>query len=271
MIPSMPSPIAQPVPGSPPKEAIARLMDIHGSQVYSLALRFCGNPQNAADVVQETFLGAYKSWPGFRGDSTASTWLYRIAHRACKRFLGTEGRQGAHAVPLETDLPANGPVPDVLQTDETPLTEAVRHEAIEALQQEISRLPDGYRLPIILKEIAGLSVAETAEVLDMKEATVKTRLHRGRLALYNALSRSLPTREAPPPGYDAKVCLDLLNAKQEALDRGVPFPQMDKIVCERCRAVFLSMDIAADLCLASVSELPEDLRETILARLDDAA
>jgi len=261
----------QPAPNTPPAEAIAQLMETHGSQVYSLALRFCGNPQNAADVVQETFLGAYKSWPGFRGDSTPSTWLYRIAHRACKRFLGTEGRQGAHAVPLETDLPATGPVPDVLRTEETPLTEAVRHEAVEALQQEISRLPDGYRLPIILKEIAGLSVAETAEVLDMKEATVKTRLHRGRLALYNALTKSVPTRDAPPPGYSAKVCLDLLHAKQEALDRGVPFPQMDEIVCERCRAVFLSLDIAADLCRASVSELPKDLRETILAHLDDAA
>lgn len=267
----MTAPTAQPGPGTPPAEAIAQLIDAHGSKVYSLALRFCGNPQNAADVVQETFLGAYKSWHGFRGDSSPSTWLYRIASRACKRFHRTETRQSAHAVPLATDLPSSGPVPDVLSTDTTPLTEAVRNEAIAALEREISALPDDYRIPIVLKEIAGLSVAETAAVLDMKEATVKTRLHRGRLALYNALSRSIPTRDAPPPAYDAQVCLDLLNAKQDALDRGGDFPQMDEIVCERCRAVFKSLDLSADLCRAAASRMPEGLRERIMAQIAEAA
>ncbi len=268
---SMASTIVQPVPGTPPNKAIALLMAAHGSQVYNLALRFCGNPQNAADVVQETFLGAYKSWSGFRGDSAASTWLYRIAHRACTRFHSTESRQAAYAVPLEAELPVSGPVPDVLRTDVTPLTEAVQNEAIAALELEISSLPDAYRLPIVLKEIAGLSVAQTAEVLDLKEATVKTRLHRGRLALFHALNRSVPTRDAPPPAYDEQVCLDLLNAKQDALDRGVDFPQMDGVVCERCRSVFLSLDIAVDLCRASAVAMPEALRESIFASIEDAA
>jgi len=260
-----------PEPGTTPERAIAQLIDTHGSRVYSLALRFCGNPQNAADVVQETFLGAFKSWHTFRGESSASTWLYRIASRACKRFHRTESRQGAHAVPLETDLPASGPVPDVLTDHASPLTEAVRNEAIAALEREISELPDEYRIPIVLKEIAGLSVLETAEVLDMKEATVKTRLHRGRLALYNALSRTVPTRDAPPPAYDARVCLDLLNAKQDALDRGGDFPQMEGILCERCRAVFRTLDLSVDLCRAAASEMPEGLRERILAEILGAA
>ena len=263
--------LPQPGPGTPAEEAIARLIDEHGSKVYSLALRFCGDAQNAADVVQETFLGAYKSWSGFRGESSPSTWLYRIASRACKRFHRTEGRQSAHSVPLETDLPATGPVPDVLQTDETPLTEAVRNEAVAALEAEIAQLPDEYRVPIVLKEIAGLSVAETAAVLEMKEATVKTRLHRGRLALYNALSRAVPTRDVPPPQYEATVCLDLLNAKQDALDRGGEFPQMDSITCERCRSVFKSLDLSVDLCRSSASALPAGLREQIMARIHEAA
>lgn len=263
----MSPPAATPAPGTPPEEAIARLLDAHGSRVYGLALRFCGDAQNAADVVQETFLGAYKSWPGFRGDSSAGTWLYRIARRACSRFHRTEDRQSARAVPLETDLPATGPVPDVLRIDETPLTEAVRNEAVAALEREIAGLPDDYRVPLVLKEIAGLSVAETAAVLEMKEATVKTRLHRARLALYNALSRAVPTRDAPPPAYDAKVCLDLLNAKQDALDRGVGFPEMDGIVCERCRAVFKSLDLSVDLCRSSADQLPPGLRERILSEV----
>ncbi|MCC7388061.1 MAG: RNA polymerase sigma factor [Phycisphaerales bacterium] len=261
----------QPAPGTPASEAIAQMLDAHGSRVYSLALRFCGDAQNASDVVQETFLGAYKSWAGFRGESSPSTWLYRIASRACKRLHRTNARQSAHAVPLETDMPAAGPVPDVLSTDVTPLSEAMRNEAIAALENEIAALPDDYRIPIVLKEIAGLSVAETAAVLDMKEATVKTRLHRGRLALYHALSRTIPTRDFPPPNYDAKVCLDLLNAKQDALDRGAEFPQMDGIVCERCRAIFKSLDLSIDLCRSTVAVLPEDLREQILAQIHAAA
>lgn len=256
----------QPKAGTSPDEAIAALLQTHGTQIYNLALRLCNDPQTAADVVQDTFLGAWKSWPTFRGDSLPSTWLYRIAARACQKHRRTEARQSAHAVPLEHALPSSGAVPDVLATDTTPLSESVRREAIEAIEREITRLPDEYRLPIVLKEIAGLSVQQTARVLDMKEATVKTRLHRGRLALYNALTKSVPTRDAPPPQYDKKVCLDLLDAKQEALDRGEPFPELDSVTCERCRAVFKSLDIATDLChSSSTPDMPESLRQKILS------
>lgn len=243
-------------------------MDSHGTRVYALALRFCGNAQDAADVVQETFLGAYRSWPGFRGESSATTWLYRIASRACKRFHRTQARQGAHSVPLESDLPATGPVPAALTDEDTPLYRIVRREALEALEVEIAALSDDYRIPLVLKEIAGLSVAETAEVLDMKEATVKTRLHRARLALYRALTAAVPTRDAPPPAYEERVCIDLLNAKQDALDRGAPFPMLDGITCERCRAVFQSMDLVADLCRAAGTDhLPPGLRERVLREI----
>lgn len=253
-----------PLPGTPPDEALAALLDRYGPRVYSLALRFCGNPQNAADVVQDTFLGAYRSWPAFRGESSIPTWLYRIASRACQRFHRSETRQSAHAVPLETALPASGPVPD-LRAGPTPLEEAERAEALRALERAVAELPESYRIPIVLKEIAGLSVAETAAVLDMKEATVKTRLHRARLALYDALAETVKTRQAPPPAYEERVCIDLLNAKQDALDRGAPFPQLDQITCERCRAVFQTLDLSVDLCRAAADEsLPEGLRERVL-------
>lgn len=260
------SSLPQPTEGMDANTAIEMLLRSHGTQMYNLALRLCNDPQAAADVVQETFLGAWKSWPTFRGDAQPSTWLYRIAARTCQKHRRVEARQSAHAVPLEHALPARGAVPDVLATDTTPLSESVRREAIEAIEREIASLSDEYRLPIVLKEIAGLSVAQTARVLDMKEATVKTRLHRGRLALYHALTRSVPTREVPPPQYEKTVCLDLLDAKQEALDRGEPFPELDSVTCERCRSVFKSLDIATDLCHSGkVVQLPDTVREQILS------
>lgn len=246
------------------------LLDAHGPRVYGLAMRFCGNPQDASDVVQETFLGAYRSWGTFRGESSVTTWLFRIASRACRRFHRTQSRQSAHSVPLEHDLPSSGPVPDVLTDVDTPLRGVLRAEALGALEREIAALPDDYRVPLVLKEIAGLSVAETAEVLDMKEGTVKTRLHRARLALYRALTAAVPTRDAPPPAYGERVCIDLLNAKQDALDRGASFPQLDGITCDRCRAVFMSLDVVTDLChSAGAAGLPEGLKERLLSEIAD--
>jgi RNA polymerase sigma-70 factor (ECF subfamily) len=120
-------------------------------------------------------------------------------------------------------------------------------------------------MPLILKDIVGFSVAEVADVLGLKEATVKTRLHRARLALRETLSRELPTRDAPPPAYPKRVCMDLLRAKQEALDRGVPFPMQKEDFCERCSAVFASMDLAKDVCNDIGRErLPEQLQRAIL-------
>ena len=91
--------------------------------------------------------------------------------------------------------------------------------------------------------------------------------HRGRLKVRKALEVGLPERELPPPAYDRQVCMDLLTAKMEALDRGVEMPNADQIICERCRAVFATLDLATDVCasMAAGDVLPE---QTIAAIRD---
>ena len=106
-----------------------------------------------------------------------------------------------------------------------------------------------------------------ASVLGLKEATVKTRVHRGRLRLRQAIDAGLPRREMPPPAYSQRVCLDLLQAKQEAIDRGVPFPVADEVVCERCQALFATLDLTHDVCRELVADLPSHLREAVLERV----
>lgn len=244
-------------------EAINRLADEEGGRLYSLALRFCGNATEAEDLVQETFLQAFKHWNTFRGDAKPSTWLYQIAARACQRMHRKKSGEPTHLQSLSRPMAIDGPVPDLPADGEQPIDEQLRAEARSHLEQAIAELPALFRMPLVLKEIVGFSVNEVASILDLKPATVKTRLHRARLMLRDAIAEALPQRDAPPPAYAKQVCMDLLAAKQESLDHGVAFPMPDEF-CERCRAVFLSMDLASDICHhLGAGALPKHLREAI--------
>jgi hypothetical protein len=159
------------------------------------------------------------------------------------------------------DMPAEG---------ETPLERVEREDVVQAVRRAIDSLPLDFRLPVVLKEIEGLSVEEVASILGLKPATVKTRLHRGRLLLRKELSRALPSRPADDQraGPPDSACLDLLWAKQEAMDRGVDFPIPASHLCERCRSVFATLDLASDVCHAlGAAELPEHVREALEARV----
>jgi RNA polymerase sigma-70 factor (ECF subfamily) len=255
------------------EDAVRRLVAEHGGALYAIASRFCGNPTDAEDLVQEVFLQAFRGWGAFRGESSERTWLYRIAARACERMHRKRAGEPDRVASLESLLPFGEPmIAAVPSGQEGPLPEAIRKEARGRLEAEIARLPDEFRVPLLLKEIAGLSVAEVARVLNMEEATVRTRVHRARLRLRAEVDRALPRdpRPAPPPAYEERTCLDLLNAKQEALDRGVPFDHA--IICDRCRSVFATLDLTSEVCRDLARDgWPDEVRERLARRLAEAA
>jgi hypothetical protein len=116
----------------------------------------------------------------------------------------------------------------------------------------------------VLADIAELSTSEVARILGLKEATVKTRVHRARLILRRALLERLPVRPAPPPDHDRQMCLDLLQAKQNAMDRRVPFPFSTEELCARCRSVFATLDLGRDTCVnLGRGQLPPALQRLI--------
>jgi RNA polymerase sigma-70 factor (ECF subfamily) len=257
--------------GTPAEAAIPRLMDDYADRIYGLGLRMCDDPEKAQDLVQETFIRALKAWDGFDGRSEPSTWLYTIASRACQRMERRRAGEPRTMQSLEqlllsgeatiVDFPAGG---------KTPLEWVERRDVVQAVRRAIEGLPLEFRLPIVLKEIEGLSVEEVAAVLGVKPATVKTRLHRARLLMRKELSQALPSKPAGEGHADApeSTCLDLLWAKQQALDRGVDFPIPAAHLCERCRAVFATLDVANDVCHAlHGAELPDEVREAIEARV----
>ena len=249
--------------------AISELMEQYADQIYGLGLRLCDDPERAQDLVQETFIRALKSWDGFEGRSRPSTWLYTIATRACQRLERLKSGQPRRMQRLEHLLPSGETtVVDLPDGGETPHEWMEREDVIRAVRRAIDSLPMHFRLPVVLKEMEGISVEEVAEVLGVKPATVKTRLHRARLLIREELSKPLPQREATATHPAESACLDLLWAKQEALDRGVSFPIPDEQLCERCNSIFATLDLADGVC-HSIGDvkLPEHARRVLEERV----
>lgn len=257
----------------PADRAIPVLLESHGGRIYGLGLRLCGNPQDAEDLVQETFLRAFRGWDQFEGRSEPGTWLYAIAARACRRMHRKRSGEPKSMESIEQLLPSvEASIPDIDSPDGSALDEQVRREARTAVEIAIAKLPASFRLPLVLKEIADFSLGEVAAILGIKEATVKTRVHRARLLLRRELADHLPQRDAPPPDHARRICLDLLRMKQEAMDRHAEFPFPAGELCERCRATFDTLDLAQGFCLElGRGVLPEPLRQQVLEELDRAA
>ncbi|MCP3903221.1 MAG: RNA polymerase sigma factor [Planctomycetes bacterium] len=247
--------------------AIPRLLERYGGRLFALGSRLCHSRTDAEDLVQETFLQAWRRWDSFEGRSDPGTWLYTIATRACQRMQRRRAGEPERMASVEQLSPfLDAHLADL--GDEDGLSRQVRSEAIEHLEQTIASLPMEFRMPLVLKDVVGFAVNDVAAILDIKPATVKTRLHRARMRLRKTLHEVLPQHpeNAPPPTYERQVCLDLLAAKQEALDHGVPFDS--SIICERCQNVFAELELGRDLCSDLAGDrLPEDVRSRVLDRL----
>jgi RNA polymerase sigma-70 factor (ECF subfamily) len=265
---------AGPTPGTPAEIAIPALIDRAGGRLHGLARRLCGNAADADDMVQEVFLQAFRKWHTFRGDADPTTWLYAIAARACKARHRRKGGSDARAPAMSQLMPwSESTVTQLAAAPDDTAETAARNEAVSRVQREIARLPEHLRLPLVLKEVLELSVEDTASALGLAENTVKTRLHRARLALRKAMTAKSPGVHAPAPIFEKQVCLDLLKAKLDAMDRGgsargFTVPQAD--VCARCRAVFRELDLVQDACSQlGDGAIPKALKTKILRALAD--
>jgi len=158
--------------------------------MYRFANRLCGETEAAKDLVQETFLNAYRGFKNFRGDAQISTWLYTIASRACLRMR--RRRKGAPERELSLDefIPTSEgefrlqiPV-DGLSPEEALLNKELR----QALDDAINQLPKKYRMVLVLRDMEGLSAKEVGTIMGLNERAVKSRLHRARLFVRRELS-----------------------------------------------------------------------------------
>lgn len=243
--------MAKKLAASAQDRAFAGLVKECGPMLHAVVRGIVRNPSDAEDVVQDAFVSAYKHWSEFRGESNPCTWMHSIAVRAAIRRSKREARRVDVAREFARALPFHHPrLADADFTARSREARELRDEARTRIDEAIGHLPEPFRSAVVLKEIGGMSIAQTATVLGVKEATVKTRVHRGRLLLRAKLLEHRPTRPVPPAIYSPNICMDLLRAKMDALDRGVPFPIQGELVCDRCRQVLASLDVGADACKA---------------------
>ncbi|HEY5731709.1 MAG TPA: sigma-70 family RNA polymerase sigma factor [Anaerolineales bacterium] len=168
----------------------ARLVDEYSSPIYRLGLRMLGNPQDAEDVLQNTFINALTHIQKFEGRSSIATWLYRIASNEALMLI----RKKKPEVNLEPHADvAGGEDGDLKPTQFVdwsglPEDELLSGEGKKALDDSIDSLPESLRIVFLLRDIEGLSIKETANALRLTETNVKTRLLRARMHLREALS-----------------------------------------------------------------------------------
>lgn len=161
---------------------------IHSHAIYRLALRLMRDPADAEDVVQETFLSAFKGIDRFDGRSGLSTWLYRIAFNAAMMRLRRR-RPEFVSVDRADEQDEDLPIPEAMvDWCLLPEQELVRSEAREEMERAIGELPPKLRAVFVMRELEELSTEETAQALGLSEQAVKTRLHRARLLLRERLS-----------------------------------------------------------------------------------
>jgi RNA polymerase sigma-70 factor (ECF subfamily) len=162
--------------------AFEYLVAAYEKNVYNLALRMTGNPEDAEDMAQEAFLKAYSSLDSFRGDSKFSVWLYRIVSNVCLDFLRKQKKRQSFSLSMEDDDSEEGELelPDLRRLPEDELEKKLTRDAV---QRGLAQLPEDARQILLLRAIQGLRYEEIGEALGLEPGTVKSRIFRARKKL----------------------------------------------------------------------------------------
>jgi RNA polymerase sigma-70 factor (ECF subfamily) len=169
--------------------AFSVLVERHEKRVYNLALRMTGREEDARDAAQDAFLTALRKLSSFRGEAAFTTWLHRVTVNACYDLLRKRQRQPLLDRGDDVPKPEPPPVPD--HADDASLSIDVQRALLE--------VPEGFRAVMILHDVQDLPQEEIAAILGIAVGTVKSRLHRGRVALAKALHVERERGAAPGP------------------------------------------------------------------------
>lgn len=172
--------------------AYEELVRRYSDRVYRLAWSFVKNDAEAEEVVQDTFLNAYRAIDRFRGAAKIGSWLYRITvNTALMRLRRKRRRPEVSFDAMKPDDEPRGHHHDspLLVDERTAADEASNNELSAEIRRAVDELDEKYRVVFVLRDVEELTIQETAEVLDLTPAAVKSRLHRARLQLRASLER----------------------------------------------------------------------------------
>jgi RNA polymerase sigma-70 factor (ECF subfamily) len=174
------------------EQALTDLADTYGTKIYQLAFRYLRNKEDAEEVTQDVLFKVYRKVGEFRGDAALSSWIYRITFNAAMSRLRTaqyqrtqaeERRDASETTSGEPARPA-----DVADWSDLADERVLRSQLRRRVFRAILALPAIYRAPVLLRDIQGMSTEEASAMLRVKDQTLKSRLHRGRLILRKQLA-----------------------------------------------------------------------------------
>jgi RNA polymerase sigma-70 factor (ECF subfamily) len=249
--------------------ALEALLVRYQPHLYRFGLRMCGNQEDAGDVAQESLISMARSLRDFRGDSSVSSWLYTIARRFCIR----KRRRGKFAPTREESLDTPGIDTAERLADPAPSPEqtATNRELQDALTRAIDGLALAQREVLVLRDVEGLSAPEVAKVLGISVDAVKSRLHRARVAVRQALEPLLRR-----PGDDRprdRMCPDVLMVFSQHLEGDIDPATCATLEahlaeCPRCRGTCESLKRTLAVCRQlPTPEVPASIAASIRAAI----
>jgi RNA polymerase sigma-70 factor (ECF subfamily) len=176
------------------EQALADLADEYGTKIYQLAFRYLRNKEDAEEVTQDVLFKVYRKIDAFRGDAALSSWIYRITFNAAMSRLRTakyQRTQDEDRRASSSDVDAHGEPSrpkDVADWSNLADERVLRSQLRQRVFRAILSLPAIYRAPVMLRDIHGMSTEEASAMLRVKDQTLKSRLHRGRLILRKQLA-----------------------------------------------------------------------------------
>ncbi|MET0524194.1 MAG: RNA polymerase sigma factor SigM [Nocardioides sp.] len=184
-------------------DAFGALFARHRDRLWAVALRTMGNPEDAADGLQDGLVAAYRRAGSFRGEAAVTTWLHRVVVNACLDRIRAAKVRRAEALPDDLDQHlGRGSLATAADRTEDPADRSVAEERRRMVIEALGTLPADQRAALVLVDMEGYPVAEVAEMLDCAVGTVKSRCSRGRARLALLLGVLAPEGDSdhPEPG-----------------------------------------------------------------------
>lgn len=217
------------------RRALTRLLERHQDRIYRFGMKMCRQPEDAAEVLQDTMLAVARNIRGFRGNSSVSTWLFTIARSYC--IKKRRRRKGAPAATESIEADSRAEVRRLASPGRDPESEVLGRELKTVLDEAISSLEPATREVLLLRDVEGLSALEVARILGIGVEAVKSRLHRARLAVRARLAPSLG-EAAPSSG-----CPDITRMLSKHLEG-----EIDARACARMEQHIAGCDPCAAKC-----------------------
>ena len=268
-------------------ESTERALALLQSTVFAFSMKVCGHRQDAEDTMQDVLLKSLPHLAKFDNPKALTVWLYRVAHNCCMSQRRKAANSPARNLSLEELMPSRFELEQMLRNPE-PSQEHVllSEEDAEQLKQAIMAIPLHYRMVLVLHDMEELSTEEVAQILKLREGTVRQRLHRGRLLIRRQLEVTeeggrtiVPILHAAAEEERPLRCRRLFAALSDYMDGVIDDAMCDEMDrhlhdCEPCQVFLASLKNAVAQCHAYVphcdEQRAEELRKELLPRYQQA-